>query len=265
MAPRMTFKISALLLALLAISSLAAVAATNSDTAKESRWAEQVIDGLLDGDEVWLIDDSGHEFLGILTEGDRSAGEAVILIHGIGVHPNWPDVIYPLRAGLLEQNITTLSIQMPILANDADPREYDILFAEVPGRIDTALDYLDDAGYRKVTLVAHSMGAGMATYYMAQNNNSAVTSLVIIGMSPGITGTRNIDALAKVRVPVLDLYGSQDLEPVLDSVGLRAAAGGKGASGKYQQTSVDGAGHFFQGHEDALVQQVIDWLEAEHD
>lgn len=263
MASGVSFKITALSLALLATALLLPVAATNSDTAKESRWAEQVIDGLLDGEEVWLIDDSGHEFLSILTEGDRGSGEAVILIHGIGVHPNWPDVIYPLRAGLLEQSITTLSLQMPILANDADPREYAILFAEVPGRIDTALDYLDDAGYRQVTLVAHSMGAGMASYYMAQTDNTVVNSLVIIGMSPGITGTRNIDALAKVKVPVLDLYGGKDLEPVLESVELRAAAGKKAASGKYRQTRVDGAGHFFQGHEEALVQQVIEWLEAQ--
>jgi len=164
MASGVSFKITALSLALLVAALLLPVAATNSDTAKESRWAEQVIDGLLDGEEVWLIDDGGHVFLSILTEGDQGSGEAVILILGIGVHPNWPDVIYPLRAGLLEQNITTLSLQMPILANDADPREYAILFAEVPGRIDTALDYLDDAGYRQVTLVAHSMGAGMASY-----------------------------------------------------------------------------------------------------
>ena len=263
MASGVSFKITALSLALLATALLLPVAATNSDTAKESRWAEQVIDGLLDGEEVWLIDDSGHEFLSILTEGDRGSGEAVILIHGIGVHPNWPDVIYPLRAGLLEQSITTLSLQMPILANDADPREYAILFAEVPGRIDTALDYLDDAGYRQVTLVAHSMGAGMASYYMAQTDNTVVNSLVIIGMSPGITGTRNIDALAKVKVPVLDLYGGKDLEPVLESVELRAAAGKKAASGKYRQTRVDGAGHFFQGHEETLVQNVIDWIEAQ--
>jgi len=103
MASGVSFKITALSLALLATALLLPVAATNSDTAKESRWAEQVIDGLLDGEEVWLIDDSGHEFLSILTEGDRGSGEAVILIHGIGVHPNWPDVIYPLRAGLLER------------------------------------------------------------------------------------------------------------------------------------------------------------------
>ena len=112
---KVSFKLNLLVLALLLTSALVPVAATNSDTAKERRWAEQVIDGLLDGDDVWLIDDSGHEFLGILTEGDRSSGHAVVLLHGVGVHPNWPDVIYPLRAGLLERHITTLSLQMPIL------------------------------------------------------------------------------------------------------------------------------------------------------
>jgi alpha/beta superfamily hydrolase len=28
---------------------------------------------------------------------------------------------------------------------------------------------------------------------------------------------------------------------------------------------VDGANHFFQGHEEALVQRVIDWIEAQRD
>lgn len=93
--------------------------ASSSDIAKERRWAEQVEDGLLDGDVVWLDDGKGHEFLGVLTEGDADSGRAVLLVHGIGVHPNWPDVIYPLRAGLLEAGITSLSIQMPILANEA--------------------------------------------------------------------------------------------------------------------------------------------------
>ena len=130
-------KPATLLFALLAVSALTPVNATNSDVAKESRWAEQEIDGLLDGDEHWLIDDIGHEFLSILTEGDKSSGRAVVLVHGIGVYPNWPDVIYPLRAGLLEQGITTLSLQMPILANDADEREYGLLFPEVPGRFES--------------------------------------------------------------------------------------------------------------------------------
>jgi len=251
-----------LLVALLLAALSMPAGATGSDTAKESRWAEQVIDGLLDGDELWMTDDSGHEFLGIVTEGDKNSERAVILVHGIGVHPNWPDVIYPLRAGLLEREITTLSLQMPILANDADEKEYGLLFPEVPGRFEAALDYLDDNGYKKVTIVAHSMGASMATYYLSQNDPGEIESLVIIGMGTGGAFPENVSALAKVKVPILDLYGSEDLEHVVYSVKQRAASGTKQPGPQYLQLRVDGANHFFQGHEDALLRHVIEWLEA---
>jgi pimeloyl-ACP methyl ester carboxylesterase len=263
MASGVSFKITALLLALLTASSLMPVAATNSDTAKETRWAEQVIDGLLDGEATWLIDDSGHEFLSILTRTDANPNRAVILVHGIGVHPNWPDIIYPLREGLLEHGITTLSLQMPILANDADEREYDLLFAEVPGRFETAIDYLDDYGYKNITVVGHSMGASMAIYYLSLSDANTVDSMVIIGTGVGPAISRNVEALAKIRVPILDLYGSQDLEPVLNTVERRVIAGSKQSGHQYLQVRVDGANHFFQGHEEALVQQVIDWIEAQ--
>jgi len=257
------FKSGLVLFFLLAVSTLTPAGATNSDVAKESRWAEQVIDGLLDGDEYWLIDDIGHEFLSILTEGDKSSGRAVVLVHGIGVHPNWPDVIYPLRAGLLEQGITTLSLQMPILANDADEREYGLLFPEVPGRFEAALDYLDDEGYKKVTIVGHSMGAAMANYYLGRNDPDEVLSLVIIGMGAEDAFPESVEALAKVRIPVLDLYGSEDLEQVLSSAKQRVLSGNKQSGRQYLQVRVDGANHFFQGHEDALLHHVIEWLEAQ--
>ena len=250
-------------LVLLTIAIVTPLHATNSDVAKEKRWAEQVIDSLLDGDELWLDDGGGHEFLGILTEGDTSSGRAVILVHGIGVHPNWPDVIFPLREGLLEHGTTTLSIQMPILANDADEREYALLFPEVPGRFEAALDYLDDNGYKKVTIVGHSLGASMSNYYLSRNNPDEVTSLVIIGMGVGGAFPESGEALAKVGKPVLDLYGSKDLEHVLNSVTQRAASGKSRKDLQYLQVRVEGANHFFQGHEDALLRHVIEWL-AKH-
>lgn len=249
-------------LLLLALAWVSPAGATGSDVAKERRWADQIIDGLLDGDETWLRDASGHEFLGLFTEGDAESGRAVLLLHGIGVHPNWPEVIYPLRAGLLEQGITSLSIQMPILANGAEPGEYLPLFAEAPGRIDAALDYLDDAGYANVTLVGHSNGASMAVYYLARDPSSAVDSLVIIGMSPGQTSDENIRHLGQIDLPVFDLYGGNDLPAVVASAPQRAAAG-KSASRDYRQQRVDAANHFFQGQEAALLQQVLEWLDAQ--
>ena len=252
-----------LICGLLLGSAALPVAATNSDTGKEARWAEQVIDGLLDGDEVWLVDDTGHEFLGILTEAEADSRRSVILLHGIGVHPNWPDVIYPLRQGLLEQGITTLSLQMPILANDAEEIDYVPLLAEVPGRINAALKFLKDNGYSDVTLVGHSLGALMAVFYLSRSDDTAVSSLVIIGMGAGPVDNQNIKALETIKMPVLDLYGSEDLEQVLNSVELRRAAGATGPGSRYRQTRVEGAGHFFQEYEDALLQNVYEWIETQ--
>ena len=250
----------------LALVILAAVApplaATQSDVAKEQRWAEQVIDGLLDGDEVWLDDGEGHEFLGILTEGDGEGDHAVILVHGIGVHPNWPDVIYPLREALLEHGTTSLSIQMPILANDADEVAYAPLFAEVPARLQAAIDYLGDAGYDDISLVGHSMGASMVAHYLARDADPRVASAALIGMGPGYAFASNIEKLRQIDLPVLDLYGSEDLEAVVASARDRATAGGARAGDAYRQLRVDGANHFFQGHEAVLKQQIIDWLDG---
>ena len=237
-----------------------AAAATESDVGKEQRWAEQVIDGLLDGDEAWLDDGNGHEFLGILTEGDSDSGRAVILVHGIGVHPNWPDVIYPLREALLEAEVTSLSIQMPILANEAEDTEYAPLFKEVPSRIDAAIGYLSEAGYRDIALVAHSMGASMLSYYLSRNPDSKVGSAVLIGMGQGHAFPGNIKAMEQIGLPLMDLYGSEDLDSVLSSAENRRTAGRKGGGDLFRQVKVDGANHFFQGSESALRQQVLDWL-----
>ena len=76
--------ISAILLMHFIIVFSSVADATDSDKAKEQRWAEQVVDSLLDGDDVWLDDGAEHEFLGILTEGDVESGRAVLLVHGIG-------------------------------------------------------------------------------------------------------------------------------------------------------------------------------------
>ena len=248
----------------LALAALQPAAATESDTGKEKRWAQQVVDSLLDGEAVWLDDGEGHEFLGIHTPAGHDSGRAVILMHGIGVHPNWPDVIYPLREALLENDITSLSIQMPILANEAEDAEYRGLYAEVPARLLAAVDFLKNSGYEKIDIVGHSMGARMATYFLVRESGSDINSAVLIGMGNSSSGSwpESIEALARLRVPVLDLYGSKDLDIVLDTVQDRASFGKKNSSGIYRQIRIEDANHFYQGHEDELKRAVIDWLQS---
>ena len=249
---------------LLSLSVTSLFAATKSDTAKEARWAEQIVGSLLDGEAVWLNDGTGHDFLGIYTPADDPSGRAAILLHGIGAHPNWPDVIYPLREALLENDIASLSIQMPILANEATDSEYSELYDEVPGRLQAAVDFLKRSGYAGIDIIAHSMGARMATYYLSRDGTDGVSSAVLIGLgnSSNSSWPESIDALSRLRVPVLDLYGGKDLDIVLDTVEDRANSGQKNKSGIYRQIRIEEANHFYQGHEDELKSVVIDWLQS---
>ena len=108
------------------------------------------------------------------------------------------------------------------------------------------------------------MGARMAVYYLVGENVEGVNSAVFIGLGNSDTGSwpESIEALARLRVPALDLYGENDLDIVLNTVKDRASSGGKNKSGLYQQIRVDEANHFFQGHEDELKSVVIDWLQS---
>ncbi|MCG6936592.1 MAG: alpha/beta hydrolase family protein [Gammaproteobacteria bacterium] len=231
-----------------------------SDLAKEKRWATQVVDAILDGEAVWL-NDGKSEFLGIYTEAGEDEGRAVIVMHGTGIHPDWQQVIQPLRVGLTEHGWNTLSIQMPILANDADYSDYAPLYDEVAPRINAAIKYLKDHGSKNIVLIGHSQGSAMTAYYLS-SSKADVKGFVAIGMAAFADDPRmnSIKALEKIQLPVLDLYGTDDLDSILASVNSRAAAAKKAGNNNYTQIKITG-NHFFDGHEATLVTTVAEWLD----
>ena len=129
-----------------------------SDLAKEKRWADQVVDAIIDGDAVWL-NDGKSDFLGIFTEAEEDKGRAVVVMHGTGIHPDWQQVVQPLRVGLIAHNWSTLSIQMPILANEAEYPEYAPLYDEVAPRIDAAIKYLKKNGIESIVLLGNRLSS----------------------------------------------------------------------------------------------------------
>jgi len=248
---------------LIAGLSTARAASASSDTAKEKRWAEQIEDNLLDGEMAWLSAKGQKEkFLGIYTkETARVAQGGAILLHGIGVHPDWPDVIFPLRTQLPEYGWSTLSIQMPVLGNEAAFADYAPLFAQVAGRIDAAIALLKSKGINNIVIIGHSLGASMGAYYLSSNKTD-VRAFVGIGMSMSKQDKRmdTPNSLAKIKIPVLDLYGEQDMLSVLDSVKRRANAATEAGNKYYFQLRTPGADHFFRDQEEVLVKRVGGWL-----
>jgi pimeloyl-ACP methyl ester carboxylesterase len=253
------------LLALLVFSiQLTAPVMAASDQAKEKRWAEQITDSLMDG-EVCELDAAGTQFMGLFTKASgRSTGRAVVIVHGMGVHPDWADVIQPLRVGLAEHGWSTLSIQMPVLPNDATLKDYIPLFDEVTPRIDAAVDMLRKRGNKKVILIGHSLGATMSAWYLANKKKPGVEGAVFIGIGNSDIDekTNSVLSFGKLTLPVLDIYGSRDLDSVLAMTEARRSAVLRAGNRYYRQIEVEGADHFFTGMQDTLVRRVYGWLRA---
>ena len=232
-----------------------------SDVAKEKRWADQIVDSIIVGEPVWL-NVNQHKFLSIYTENanDKAVGAAIIM-HGIGIHPNWDTIVHPLRSELPEYGWHTLSIQMPILKNEAVFKDYIPLFPEVAPRIEAAIAFLKQKGIKNIILIGHSLGATMSAYYMADKVDDAVVAYVAIGASGGHDSEVDyLKSLRKIRHPVLELYGSDDLPRVVNTVDTKANIAKEAGNTNYKQIKVSGADHFFAGKNSELIKPVKDWI-----
>jgi pimeloyl-ACP methyl ester carboxylesterase len=230
---------------------LAAPAARAQDYAREKRWADEVVPNLVVGDAVWLEEASGREFLGLYTA-VKGAKKAVLLVHGIGVHPNH-GIIGELRVALSDMGYATLSIQMPVEPADAKVNDYyPKLFPEAIERIGAGAAWLADKGYAHPVLLSHSLGSWMSESYFAATPGAPFAAWVCLGRG-GPFGD-----LDNVRVPVLDVYGVNDLPAVLRWVIERDHVLQKLPGSR--QIAISGADHFYTGREQALEDQIGDFV-----
>ena len=234
-----------------------------SDTAKEKRWAEQISDSIMVGDAEWLKVGKSKVF-SIYTESttENTIGGAIVL-HGSGVHPNWDQVVRPLRSQLPEHGWSTLSVQLPVLNNKAEYKDYIPLFKDVAPRINAGIRFFKSKGIRNIVIVAHSLGSSMAAHYMAKKPDSAIQAFVAVGVSGNMHKKDKVGyltSLKTIKVPVLDIFGSNDLSSVLESEKLKAQTARKSGNKKYTQIKITGANHFFDSKDEVLVKRVRGWL-----
>jgi pimeloyl-ACP methyl ester carboxylesterase len=235
------------LLALAAL--LASLNCPAADYDRERKWADEVLPAVLVGDPVWLGQANGHKFLGLYTPATH-AKAGLVVVHGIGVHPDW-GLIGALRQQLPESGYATLSIQMPVLKADAKADAYPATFDEAAERLRLAVDFLKAKGYTKVAVVAHSLGTRMTYHYLSGTPATPVAAWVAISVPAA-------PDLARLKMPILDLYGQNDMGHVMENAGRRAAGLKQKGSA---QVVVPGADHFFEGKDTALLEQVRGWLD----
>jgi len=224
--------------------------AYGADYVREKKWADEISPGIVVGDPVYLEGRGGHRFLTIYTDAPN-ANAGLIIVHGMGVHPDW-GLIATLRSELVDHGYTTLSVQMPVLAQEAKAEDYPATFGEAGERLAVAVDFLLARGYKKIAIVSHSMGSRMTHFYLTRNASAPVTAWVSIGLG-------SEDDFKQLKLPVLDLYGENDLPAVLKGAERRAASIKN--STRSQQVIAPAADHFFNKHQAELVKYVRDFLD----
>ncbi|MFT4728174.1 MAG: pimeloyl-ACP methyl ester carboxylesterase [Granulosicoccus sp.] len=250
-----------ILLLCLLISLPGPLQATNAE--REQRWIDQTVDSIFDGEAVFL-EAEGHRFLSIYTESETASSKGMIVLHGTGFHPDWEQVVQPVRVRMTARGWNTLSIQLPLLEKSAAYEDYVPLYPEVPPRMRAATEYLMEQGVDTIVVVAHSQGATMASYYLARTEHE-VKAFVAIGMSSQYTQAKinSTASLKLINIPVLDIYGSRDFPTVLRTTETRQEASQHNKG--YKQIVIDEAYHFFDNtdHEHQLLDTMSQWLDEQ--
>ena len=185
------------LLALFVVSvAAAAFGAPAIDAGREERLAQEIVPSLVVGDAVWLATPARPKVLAILTEPSAASKGGVIVIHGLGVHPDC-GLIGGVRTGLADAGYTTLSVQMPVLSATASRDDYAVTLPAAGDRIAAAIAFLQGRGVAKIAIVSHSLGATMANAYLARPGAFSIDAWVPVGMA--------VDFAAPPKEPVLDV------------------------------------------------------------
>ena len=234
-----------------------------ADIDREKHIAESIKDSIVVGDVLMLTSNS-TEFIGLLNvdHSHTNRGLAIIL-HGMGSNPNAPQIIAPLRDRLAELGWITLAIQLPLAPTGATIDDYLALINESSPRIQAAVDYSRNT-YPSLpcVIVAHSLGAVMATQYLSMQEKSVCRAAVMIGLptlASDLPEAQSLSLLKKISLPVLDIYGSQDLDSVKKMASSRAAAI-TGNNPLSRQVEIIGADHTFTGLDSSLTSPIHSWL-----
>jgi hypothetical protein len=251
----------ALILTLLLSLTGVAIAA---DVEREQRLVTELEASLFDGD-LQRLSAGKVTFTAVELRPDSTPVRgSIILLHGRGVHADWPDNIGPLRMALAQNGWHTLSLQMPVLEKSAKYFDYLAILPEAFPRIEAGIKHLLTSGHRPIVLLAHSCGAHMAMAWLEATAGRHIDAFIGIGM--GATDYRQPMQrpfpFATLKIPVLDIFGSEDYPAVHRLAPIRLEKIQLGGHRGSTQVVVDGADHDFTAYTSAMAQPISRWLNS---
>ncbi len=195
---------------------------------------------------------------------------SVIILHDKLEHPDWKYVIRPLRTELPKLGWNTLSLQLPYKRQRLDDEEkLNAFYQSGFERIDSAILFLNKEKAKKVILVAYGSSAMYALRYLEDPQQvitkpAAAVSVIVLISPYSITAEKfkeqDFSPLEKIKMPLLDIFGSQDLDLVTKLADERQAIAKRSGNKQYLQQVINHADHFFLGQTETLVKRVHSFI-----
>ena len=228
------------------------------DKSRESMIYEQSLSEIFDGKHLYIDYKFGkYSMLEVYNEDHNTA---VLFLHGRGLSPNEQNLAYPVRV-TLSNLYNTYSLQLPVLKKQSTYLEYTKIFYDSDERILSALEHIYKKN-NKVIIIAHSCGVHMLMSFIQNKNfTNHISSLVLIGSGAVDKGEKLIYEYpyGKIQVPILDLFGENDFNLVLENANERKQLI-KETSAKSQQIKIKSSDHYHTDNSERVITFVKKWL-----
>ena len=229
-------------------------------------WEKRISNGIIDkveATELFWLETVDSSFIALFNHQKGSeVKDAAIILHSIGCHADWPEVISPLRNMLPKFGWSTLSIQLPTISPENNIEEYGNTFQETNQRISSSVKELRKRGFSRIIIIGHGFGALSSLVYLEKGSTNYIDALVVISLQDYIYIKPPINLLRlieKIKLPTLDIFGSLDFKEGVESSSDRRLAAKKSGNYLYNQIEIEGADHSFSNMENNLIQNIVNW------
>ncbi len=196
----------------------------------------------------------------------------IIILHGRLQHPDWRELIAPLRKGFPKFGWTTLSIQLSLHSETADKKDYLKSNDTNNARISTAITFLHSRKIHNIVIIGYELGANTAARFLLKHNKVAVQAFISISLL-NFAKPKQLNAnraMSLLKLPILDVYAMNDTNNILNAVKQRKPLikqhrnirvdGRNPRNALYRQLEIEGADHSYSGYEEYLIKRVRSWL-----
>lgn len=174
-------------------------------------------------DEIEKLSFQGDTFLALHKAAQTNDPQGcIILLHGNNEHPDWPNVINPVRSELIKSSWCTISIEVPDSLKkealsftpqeegESEQTEDNALLTHeevVFGRIDASIAFANEKGISNISLLGYGTSATYALKYSASKQlNTGALILISASVPNQLDFSPFAELLKESAQPVLDYY-----------------------------------------------------------